>query len=116
MKMKEYATFNAYCADQSPANQKVIRALRRFVKREAAHLNESVKWGNGCWIDGKTPIAYVYSAPDHVQFGFFRGATLEDPGELLRGKGKFVRHVRVVTTSDIDERACAALLRQACAS
>ena len=114
MKMKVYATFNAYCADQSPTNQKVIRALRRFVKREAPHLNESVKWGNGCWIDGKVPIAYVYSAPDHVQFGFFRGSAFDDPERLLRGQGKFVRHIKVVTTRDIDEHACSALLMQAC--
>jgi hypothetical protein len=29
------------------------------------------------------------------------------------GEGKFVRHIKVVKLSDIDEGACAALLRQA---
>jgi hypothetical protein len=113
MKMKAYATFGEYFADQVPRNQTVIRALRKLVGRVAPHLEESVKWGNGCWLNGKAPVAYVYSAPDHVQFGFFGGSALKDPKGLLRGQGKFVRHIKVVKTADIDDKAFAALLRQA---
>ena len=111
--MKAYASFDQYLAGQTPRNQNVIRALRTFVKRVAPQLQESVKWGNGCWAQGKAPVAYVYSAPDHVQFGFFGGSALKDPLRLLNGEGKFVRHIKVRTRSEIDEDAFAALLRQA---
>jgi hypothetical protein len=113
MKMKKFASFDEYCADQSPKNRSIIRALRIFVKRVAPALLESVKWGNGCWLKGKIPIAYVYSAPDYVQFGFFRGSELEDPRGLLEGKGQYVRHTKVRKPSDIQEVAFRALLRQA---
>src|SRR5262249_52009785 len=113
MKMKAYASFDLYLADQAPAHQRLIRALRRFVKRVTPQLEESVKWGNGCWLKGKVPVAYVYSAPDHVQFGFLVGSILKDPKRLLVGEGKFVRHVKVFKRSDIDEAAFGALLRQA---
>ena len=113
MKMKAYASFEEYLAGQTPRKQDVIRALRTFVKRVAPQLQESVKWGNGCWIQGKAPVAYVYSAPDHVQFGFFGGSALKDPMGLLNGKGKFVRHIKVGKRSDIDEIAFGAILRQA---
>ena len=113
MKMKTYESFEAYLGDQARRNQDVIRPLRRLVKRAAPQLQESVKWGNGCWVQGKAPVAYVYSAPDHVQFGFFHGSDLDDPMGLLAGQGKFVRHVKVRTRADIDERALGALLRQA---
>jgi hypothetical protein len=113
MKMKVYATFDQYLAGQAPRNQDVIRALRKFVKRIAPQLQESVKWGNGCWVQGKAPVAYVYSAPDHVQFGFFGGSALKDPNGLLKGEGKFVRHIKVRKRSDIDESALETLLRQA---
>ena len=112
-KMKAYATFDLYLADQLPRNQKVIRALRRFVKGLAPELEESVKWGNGCWLKGKVPIAYVYSAPDHVHFGFVRGSALDDPRGLLQGEGQYVRHVKVRKLADIDEKAFGAFLRQA---
>ena len=111
--MKRYATFDEYYADQAPKNRSIILALRKFVTREAPQLEESVKWGNGCWVKGKVPVAYVYSAPDHVQFGFFAGARLKDPKSLLRGEGKFVRHIRLSKSSEINERAFRALLKQA---
>src|ERR1041385_4787993 len=111
MKRKKYASFDEYLADQPPKNRSIIRGLRRFVKRVAPELEESVKWGNGCWLKGKIPIAYVYSAPDYVQFGFLRGSALKDPKKLLEGKGQYVRHIKVRKPSDIDEAAFRALLR-----
>ena len=59
------------------------------------------------------PIVYVYSSPDYVQFGFFRGSALEDPHRLLEGNGQYVRHIKVRKPSDIDKAAFRALLRQA---
>jgi len=111
--MKAYATFDLYLADQLPKNQKIIRALRKFVKRVAPELQEFVKWGNGCWVKGKAPVTYVYSATGYVQFGFFHGASLKDPRGLLEGEGQYVRHIKVRTLADIDEAAFGALLLQA---
>ena len=112
-KMKAYATFALYLAGQAPRNRAVLRALRAFVKGAAPGLEESVKWGNGCWLKDGSPVAYVYSDKDHVQFGFVHGSSLEDPKGLLQGKGQYVRHVKVHEVGDIDEAAFRALLRQA---
>jgi hypothetical protein len=112
-KMKAYASFDEYLKAQSPKNQAIIRSLRRFVTRVQPGLTEAVKWGNGCWIGDDGPVAYVYSATEYVQFGFFYGSSLKDPKGLLEGSGKYVRHTKVRGPSGIDERAFAALLRQA---
>jgi hypothetical protein len=112
-KMKAYASFEEYLEAQSPENQEIIRALRGFVKRIEPKLSEAVKWGNGCWIGNSGPVAYVYSDTGHVQFGFFSGSSLRDPKGMLEGKGQYVRHIKVRNRSAIDERAFAALLRQA---
>ncbi len=112
-KMKAYATFDLYLADQPPKNRTIIRALRKFVKRVAPELQESVKWGNGCWLNGKAPVAYVYSDEGFVQFGFVRGSSLRDPRGLLEGQAQYVRHIKVRAVKDIDEAAFGALLRQA---
>jgi hypothetical protein len=113
MKMKAYATFDLYFADQSRKNQKIIKALRAFVKATAPTLVESVKWGNGCWLKGKAPIAYVYSDAEWVQFGFIRGSSLKDPKKLLEGKGEYVRHIKVRTLPTSIRGRSDALLRQA---
>ena len=86
------------------------------MKRVEPGLSEAVKWGNGCWVGSNGPVAYVFSAPDYVQFGFFKGSSLNDPKGLLEGKGKYVRHTKVREPSGIDGRSFAALLRQAAGS
>ena len=115
-RMKTYSSFDEYLKDQSSKNQAIIRGLRRLVKRVEPGLDEAVKWGNGCWVGSSGPVAYVYSAPDYVQFGFFKGSSLNDPRGLLEGKGRYVRHTKVREPSGIDERSFAALLRQAARS
>jgi hypothetical protein len=111
--MPAYTSFDAYFAAQKPELKALIRELRAFVRRTAPHLVESVKWGNGVWLNGTAPVAYVYCAPELVQFGFFRGAKLKDPQGLLEGSGAYVRHIKVRRNENIDLRALAALLRQA---
>ena len=97
-KMKAYASFDLYLADQPPKNRTIIRALRRFVKSKAPELQESVKWGNGCWLkEDKAPVAYVYSDKGYVQFGFIRGSSLKDP------KGQDEATIRRII-ADIDTR------------
>lgn len=112
-KMKAYATFDDYLADQTPENRTIIRELRAFVRRSAPKLVESVKWGNGCWLKGKVPVAYVYAERGFVQFGFMLGSRLADPRGLLEGAGRYVRHVKVFDSAEIHESALAAMLRQA---
>ncbi len=111
--MKAYENFDEFLEAQSPKNQVIIRALRRFVKRIEPKLSEAVKWGNGCWIGSRGPVAYVYSDSEYVQFGFFNGASLKDAMGLLEGKGQYVRHIKVRNRSAIDKPAFSALLRQA---
>jgi hypothetical protein len=113
MKMKSYESFDDYLADQTPKNQTIIRALRKFVMTVQPSLTETVKWGNGCWVGKKGPVAYVYSDAGFVQFGFFHGSALTDRMGLLEGKGRYVRHIKVHRRSEIDEKAFASLLRQA---
>jgi len=114
-KMPSYPPFDAYLAAQSPRHRTIIRELRKFVRRTAPHLQESVKWSNGCWLKGKLPVSYVYAAPDYVQFGFINGSKLKDPQKLLEGNGQYVRHIKVRRRSEIDVRAFARLLKQAVA-
>jgi hypothetical protein len=44
---------------------------------------------------GDAPFAYVNVFTQHVNVGFFHGASLPDPSRLLQGAGKFMRHVKL---------------------
>lgn len=111
-KMKAYASFGAWQRDQTAEHQQLIRALAAIVKQVAPTFTPTVKWGQGCWTLANAPKVYIHAEPDHVQFGFYAGATLEDPEGVLAGRGKFVRHVKVFTTRGIPREALVALLKQ----
>jgi hypothetical protein len=41
------------------------------------------------------PFGYVNAFKSHVNVGFFYGAMIEDPADLLEGSGKRMRHVKL---------------------
>jgi len=111
--MKTYDSFGSWYRDQSLKHKRIISRLRKLVCEVAPRLVETSKWTNGVWLKGDLPIIYIHTEKDHVQLGFFAGATLNDPKKLLRGKGKQVRHIRVEGIGDIDATAFATMIRRA---
>jgi hypothetical protein len=112
--MSKAPTPDAYEKELSPANRKVVRALRAFVHEQAPELRERMMWGGVAFI-GKGNVCFAHALDDYVAFGFFNGAALHDPHKVLEGKGKFVRTVKVAKPSDIRRAEFAALLKQALA-
>lgn len=62
---------------------------------------------------GDAAFCYVNAFKAHVNVGFFRGAEIEDPGGLLEGTGKFMRHVKLGPGRDVDAAALKGLIRTA---
>jgi hypothetical protein len=62
---------------------------------------------------GDAAFAYVNAFTAHVNVGFFRGAELSDPGGLLEGTGKFMRHVKLGPGRDVDTAALLKLIKAA---
>ncbi len=58
-------------------------------------------------------FGYVNAFKAHVNVGFFRGAELADPENLLEGTGKFMRHVKLKPERDVDTTALTKLIQTA---
>jgi hypothetical protein len=58
-------------------------------------------------------FAYVNAFTAHVNVGFFCGAEIPDPTGLLEGTGRFMRHVKLRPTDEVDARALDALIHAA---
>ena len=58
-------------------------------------------------------FAYVNAFKAHVNVGFFCGAEIVDPGRLLEGTGKFMRHVKLRPDRDVDAKALRQLIETA---
>jgi hypothetical protein len=59
------------------------------------------------------PFAYVGVFRDHANVGFFHGTALPDPAGLLRGSGKYMRHVRIEPRLALDRSSLEALIASA---
>lgn len=62
---------------------------------------------------GDAAFAYVDTFTTHVNVGFFFGAQLPDPKNLLEGTGKAMRHVKVRPGAPLDTEALTQLVRVA---
>lgn len=62
---------------------------------------------DGCPVAclGDAAFGYVNVFTSHVNVGFFRGALLPDPGGLLQGAGKLMRHVKLRPGISVDATA-----------
>jgi hypothetical protein len=63
-------------------------------------------------VDGAA-FAYVDAFRAHVNVGFFRGAEIADPEGLLEGTGRFMRHVKLRPTEEVDASALKGLIHTA---
>ena len=55
-------------------------------------------------------FGYVNAFKDHVNVGFFRGAEIPDPENLLEGTGKFMRHVKLTSDRDVNAAGLSKLI------
>ena len=70
---------------------------------------------DGCPVAclGDAPFGYVNVFKAHVNVGFYQGASLKDPGRLLEGNGKRMRHVKLKAGADVSDKALDALIEAA---
>ena len=112
--MSKEKNVETYVRGLEPHKKALVQKLRRLVKAEAPQLVEVMKWGSVCWV-GTGNVCLIHVADDHLDFGFFMGASLPDPSGILVGNGKFLRMVKVRKTADIRPQALAAIVARAVA-
>jgi len=70
---------------------------------------------DGCPVAclGDAPFASVNVFKAHVNLGLFHGAFLRDPGRLLQGSGKHMRHIKLTPDTPASPAAITSLIESA---
>ncbi|MGI8783272.1 MAG: DUF1801 domain-containing protein [Acidobacteriota bacterium] len=104
-----------------PAVQALAHGLRTVVHEEMTPCHEYI-------FEMRSKVVLLYGATQrvvedgichinvfarHVNLGFQRGTDLDDPGGVLQGTGKAMRHINLKKLSDLDRPEIRAYLRQA---
>lgn len=97
-----------------PAKRKLVMRVRGVVLKTDPSIKEAVKWGNLTFTsNGNIAFIYTYHTKDYINLGFFKGTELSDPGGLLEGTGKAMRHTKIQEEEDINEGQISQWIKQA---
>lgn len=78
----------------------LVQALRKEVLSLEDSISEEIKYG-GILFAANKPFCGIFSYSKHVSLEFGDGASLPDRNNVLEGKGKLRRHIKLISLEDI---------------
>ena len=89
----------------------ILQKLREIVFKVYPKTNERIIYG-GIMFSLDNDFGGILVRKNHVSFEFGNGFAMNDPNKLLEGKGKFRRHLKIRSLSDIDDKKVEFFVKQ----
>ena len=96
-----------YIEKQQSPQKEIIQKVRNIILQTFPDIKEEFKLGVP-WYEGKY---YIVGLKDHVNLGFSLKGLSQQEKELFEGSGKTMRHIKLYSLREIDERKIVKLLR-----
>lgn len=101
--MPKPSTVRAYLNALDPHQKAIAIALEDVIKTRWPHLTVKLAWGFPCW-SGNERVFSVAGQTDRCNLQLWQGARLADDYlDRIEGTGKFLRHVKIHSTDDIND-------------
>jgi hypothetical protein len=104
---------DAWLREPDDLLRQIARTWFENLRRAGPDIRELLHDGCPVACVADAPFGYVNVFAAHVNVGFFYGATLDDPGHLLEGAGRRMRHVKLRWGRPVNEAALAELVAAA---
>lgn len=91
----------------------VTKAVRALLKKTLKGGEEYVSPWKVPSYDSNGPLCCFVLGKEHVTLAFLRGAALPDPQNLLEGKAKFVRSVKLRSVAEVKRPGVQKLIAEA---
>ena len=121
MSETKFGTFEELLAIAEESQRETAVKLRALILSIHPEAVEVVRLGDRAATYGLGPKkmseGYVYILPykSWVNLGFYKGADLPDPNNLLEGTGKKLRHIKIRSLADADNPKLQPLIEAALA-
>ena len=96
-----------YIEKQKLPQKEICKKLREIILETFPGIEEEMKLGVP-WYEGKY---YIVALKDHVNLGFSLEGLSKKEIELFEGGGKTMKHVKISSLDEIDEKKIVELLR-----
>ena len=90
-----------YIEKQASPQKEILIQIRSLLHSTLPSLDEKMRWGVPTFADGKF---YIVALKNHVNFGFGIAGLSEKEIKLLEGTGKTMRHIKIHSLEDVDEK------------
>lgn len=106
----------------SPAQVRLVRAVRKWLQNRLPTAHEIVYEYRDCFLVSYSPSTHGYQgvlairgSAEAVQLYFNRGKELSDPGKLLKGSANLVRYIDIDSAATFKRPEVVQLIEQAVA-
>jgi hypothetical protein len=104
---------DAWIRSRAPELAPMVRTWFDLMRKCGKDVRELMHDGCPVACVQDAAFGYVNAFTAHVNVGFFQGAGLDDPADLLQGTGKRMRHVKLRPDSIVDAAALERLIEDA---
>ena len=81
----------------------ILQTLREIVYSNFPETSEKMMYG-GIMFSLEDDFGGLFVRKNHVSFEFGSGIYMNDPYKILEGSGKFRRHLKIRSFSDIEDK------------
>ncbi len=99
---------NDYIKKQKSPQKEICQRLRKIILKTFPDIREEMMWGVPVYAGGKF---YIGALRDKVNLGFTINGLNKEEKALFEGAGKTMKHLKIKTLKDIDEKMIAKLLK-----
>ncbi len=97
-----------YIEKQKSPQKEILEEVRKIILKTLPGCGEEAKWGVIAFAGGKF---YIAALRDSVNIGFAIGGLDKKEIGLFSGGGKTMRHIKIRTKKEIDEKKLRKLLK-----
>jgi hypothetical protein len=97
-----------YIEKQKSPQKEIIKKVRRIIIKHFPGIKEESKWGVIAYAGGKY---YLAGMKERVHLGFSISGLSEKELKLFEGGGKYMRHIKIPSLKDVDEKKIIRLMK-----
>jgi len=107
------ANVDEYIKKQKSPQKEICQRLRKIILTTFPDIAEEMKTGVPCYGSTKEDLCgkyYIAALKDHVNLGFSLKGLSKKEQQLFEGSGKTMKHIKVYSMEEIDEKKIIRLL------
>jgi uncharacterized protein YdhG (YjbR/CyaY superfamily) len=97
-----------YIDMQKSPQKEILQELRRVFQKTLPNCSEEMRWGVPTFAEGKF---YIAAMKNRVHVGFAITGLTKDEISLFEGSGKTMRHIKIPTLKDVNEKKLVNLIK-----